>query len=102
MKRALLLLSLAAATTPVLPLEEPKVAATASKAEVSVGEAFSVEVRAAGPAGTTFTFPPEVALDTFELRSAPADSSPPSPRGHRDVAAGFALGDAHVAAIPVR
>jgi hypothetical protein len=101
-KRALLLLSLAAAATPVLSLEEPKVAATASKAEVSVGEAFTVEVRATGPAGTAFTFPPEVAQDTFELRSAPADSSPPSPGVHRYVAAVFALGDAQVSAIPVR
>jgi len=102
MKRALLLLSLAAATTPVLPLEEPKVAATASKTEVSVGEAFTVEVRATGPAGTTFTFPPEVAQDTFELRSPPAGESPLPPGVHRYVAAVFALGDAQVPAIPVR
>lgn len=102
MKRALLLLSLNAATAPVLPLEEPKVAATASKTEVSVGEAFTVEVRATGPAGTTFTFPPEVAQDTFELRSAPAGESPLPPGVHRYVAAVFALGDAQVPAIPVR
>ena len=102
MKRALLLLSLAAATTPVLPLEEPKVAATASKTEVSVGEAFTVEVRATGPAGTTFTFPPEVAQDTFELRSAPAGENPLPPEVHRYVATVFALGDAQVPAIPVR
>jgi hypothetical protein len=102
MKRALLLLSLAAATAPVLPLEEPKVAATASKTEVSVGEAFTVEVRATGPAGTTFTFPPEVAQDTFELRPAPAGEGPLPPGVHRYVAAVFALGDAQVPAIPVR
>ena len=102
MKRALFLLWLSTATTPVLPLEEPRVAATASKTEVSVGEAFTVEVRATGPAGTTFTFPPEVAQDTFELRSAPAGESPLPPVVHRYVAAVFALGDAQVPAIPVR
>ena len=101
MRKALLLLALAA-TGPVLALEEPKVAATASKAEVSVGEAFTVEVRAAGPAGTTFTFPPEIVQDTFELRSAPAGESPLPPGVHRYLAAVFALGDARVPAIPVR
>jgi hypothetical protein len=102
MKRALLLLSLAAATTPVLPLEGPKVAATASKTEVSVGEAFTVEVQATGPAGTTFTFPPEVVQETFELRLAPPGESPLPPGRLRYVAAVFALGDAQVPAIPVR
>ncbi|MFI5006497.1 MAG: hypothetical protein ACHQKZ_03625 [Solirubrobacterales bacterium] len=103
MRKTLLLLCLAAAaTTPVFPLEEPKAAATASKAEVSVGEAFTVEVRATGPAGTTFTFPPEVVQDTFELRSAPAGVSPLPAGVHRYVAGVFALGDAQVPAIPVR
>lgn len=102
MRKALLLLALAAtATTPVFPLEEPKVAATASKAEVSVGEAFTVEVTATGPAGTTFTFPPEVVQDTFELRSVPAGESPLPPGVHRYLAGVFALGDAQVPAIPV-
>jgi hypothetical protein len=102
-RKTLLLLCLAAAaTTPVFPLEEPKAAATASKAEVSVGEAFTVEVRATGPAGTTFTFPPEVVQDTFELRSAPAGESPLPAGVHRYVAGVFALGDAQVPAIPVR
>jgi hypothetical protein len=101
MRSALLLLSLAA-TAPVLALEEPKAAATPSKTEVSVGEAFTVEVRATGPGGTTFTFPPEVAQDTFELRTAPAGESPLPPGVHRYVAAVFALGDAQVPAIPVR
>jgi hypothetical protein len=104
MKRALILLSLAAATTtrPVFALEGPKVAATASKTEVSVGEAFTVEVRATGPAGTTFTFPPEVVQETFELRVAPAAQSPLPPGVQRYVATIFGLGDAQVPAIPVR
>lgn len=101
MRNVLLLLSLAA-TAPVLALEEPKAAATASKTEVSVGEAFTVEVRATGPPGTTFTFPPEVAQDAFELRPAPAGASPLPPGVHRYLAAVFALGDAQVPAIPVR
>ncbi len=102
MRSALLLLSLATATTPVLPLEGPQVAATAAKTEVSVGEPFMVEVRGTGPAGTTFTFPPEVVQESFELRLAPAGSSPIFPGRQRYLATVFALGDAQVPAIPVR
>src|SRR5207247_8053749 len=46
---------------------EPKAVADASKAEVSVGETFTVEVRASGPAGTAFEFPPDIVDESFEL-----------------------------------
>jgi hypothetical protein len=82
------------------------VTATASKAEVTVGEAFTVEVRATGPAGTTFTFPGEAASDTFELRTPPADTRSPAPAvepgTHRYDAAVFALGEATLPPIAVR
>jgi hypothetical protein len=82
------------------------VTATASKTEVTVGEAFTVELKATGPAGTTFTFPGEAATDTFELRTPPADPKglPPAvePGRHRYEAAVFALGEANLPPIPVR
>jgi hypothetical protein len=82
------------------------VRATASKTEVTVGEAFTVEVRATAPAGTTFTFPGEAASDTFELRTPPPDTKSPAPAvepgTHRYEAAVFALGEATLPPIPVR
>ena len=81
------------------------VTATASKAEVTVGETFTVELKAMGPAGTTFTFPGEAATDAFELRTPPAvaGASPaPEPGTHRYEAAVYALGEAQVPPIPVR
>jgi hypothetical protein len=98
LRAALLVLVLAA---PVHAGDVPQATATASKAEVSVGETFVVEVRANGPAGTTFTFPPEAAQDAFELHTA-ASASPPPPGTWRYDAAVFALGDAAVPPIPVR
>jgi len=83
------------------------VTATASKTEVTVGEAFTIELKAMGPAGTTFTFPGEAATDAFELRTPPAvaGASPapaPEPGTHRYEAAVYALGEAQVPPIPVR
>lgn len=99
MKRGLLVAALL--VQPVQAADEPRAVATASKAEVTVGEAFTVAVEATGPAGTTFAFPPEIALEAFELRTA-ADASPPPPGVHRYQAAVFGLGDAQVPPIPVR
>jgi hypothetical protein len=82
------------------------VKATASKTEVTVGETFAVELKATGPAGTTFAFPGEAATDAFELRTAPADPERPAPGvepgTHRYEAAVFALGEATLPPIPVR
>jgi hypothetical protein len=99
MKRWLLAAALLAG--PARAADEPLALATASKAEVTVGETFTVEVRVTGPAGTTFTFPPEIAQDTFELRTA-GGASPPPPGFHRYEASVFGLGDAQVPPIPVR
>jgi hypothetical protein len=81
----------------------PTAVATASKTEVSVGEGFTVEVRAQGPPGTVFTFPGEIAEETLELTTAPPDPGVPVVPGiHRYRASVFALTDVAVPPITVR
>jgi hypothetical protein len=71
--------------------------AQASKTEVTVGETFTVDVEAKGPAGTTWTFPPEIADDSVELRVR--TEARPLPERRTYDAAVFALTDAAVPAI---
>jgi hypothetical protein len=80
------------------------VTATASKTEVTVGETFTVELKATGPAGTTYTFAGEATADELELRTkAPApDAAAPEPGTHRYDAAVYALGELQIPPIPVR
>ncbi|HSD27800.1 MAG TPA: hypothetical protein VLL75_10895 [Vicinamibacteria bacterium] len=84
------------------------VGSRASKTEVAVGERFTVEVQAEGPAGTTFTFPPEIVTEGAELRAvapgAPqAGTSPAPPPGvQRYEAAVFELTDAKVPPVTVK
>jgi hypothetical protein len=82
------------------------VRATASKTEVTVGEPFTIDLEALGPAGTSYTFAAEAADETFELRTPegpPADAATArEPGRHRYTAAVFALGEAQVPPIPVR
>ena len=76
------------------PRAEPKVtvAAVASKAEVGLGEVFAVEVKASGPAGTSYTFPGELADDTVELRTPPVAPTGPAPaRRHPPLRGGRVL-----------
>ena len=80
----------------------PKAVATASKTEVSVGETFTVEVTASGPAGATFAFAPAASQESFELKSLPDSGAAAPPGLHRYAAQVFAVGDAQVPAIPVR
>jgi hypothetical protein len=91
---------------PAHAADAPTAVARASKAEVSVGETFTVEVQASGPAGVTFEFPPEASQETFELRTPPppaqAPANPPPPGTHVYQAAIFTVGDAGIPAIPVR
>jgi hypothetical protein len=61
--------------------------ATADKEEVTVGEAFTVEVRAEGPTGATYTFPKGLETDNAELVSGPGagaagNTSPPAGSEH--------------------
>lgn len=78
--------------------------ASASKAEVTLGELFTVEVKASGPAGASYTFPGEAADDSVDLRTqvddARAASAPPGV--HRYRASVFSLGQARIPPISVR
>jgi hypothetical protein len=107
---SLLLAAVQTAAPPPAPTPVPPpvtVTATASKSEVTVGEAFTIELTAAGPAGTTYTFPGAAETDGFELRTPP-----PEPKGvpvaeaepgtHRYQAALFVLGEVEIPPIPVR
>jgi len=109
--RALASLLLAGATAGPPPATSPPVPppvvvkAAASKAEVTVGETFTVDLEAGGPAGTTYTFAGEAASDVFEMRTPAAPAgvpAPPEPGKHRYEAAVYALGEAQVPPIPVR
>ena len=96
------------------PVAEPedkavRVTARASKTEVTVGEPFVVEVEASGPAGVTYTFPPEAGGESTELRSLARQSPPrgetPAPwpaNQHRYEARVYALGDVALPALLVR
>jgi hypothetical protein len=84
----------------------PTVTATVSKTDVSVGESFTIEVRASGPPGCGFAFPSDLGQETFEMETAPpapGQSPGAPPTGvHRYQAAVFALGEAQVPPITVR
>jgi hypothetical protein len=103
-----LLLATTAAPSPAPAAPSPvAVKVTASKAEVTVGETFGIELKATGPAGATFTFPGEAVTDGFEMRTLPPDpraaaSPAPEPGTHRYEAAVFAVGEAEIPPIPVR
>ena len=110
---ATLVLAVAAVPTPspapveTAPPSPVSVVATASKTEVTVGEAFTIELRATGPAGATFTFPGEAATEAFELHAPPPEASAagspaPEPGTRRYDAAVYALGEVEIPPIPVR
>jgi len=92
----------AAAETP--PESPVSVTATASKSEVTVGETFTIELKATGPAGTTYSFAGEASADELELRTVAAapDAPAPEPGTHRYEAAVFALGELQIPKVPVR
>jgi hypothetical protein len=88
------------------PGAEPITAqATASKADVSLGEAFEVRIEVTGPPGTSWTFPAQAGDDSVELRIEPEapqatpGAAPPSARRYR--AAAFALNEVRVPSIAV-
>jgi hypothetical protein len=100
----LLIVAAAGAATP--PATAPTVMARVSSSDVSVGEPFTIEVRASGPPGCTFAFPAEASTDSFELATEPvtpaAKGTAPPSDVHRYRAAVFALGAPQVPPIPVR
>jgi hypothetical protein len=92
------------------PSEAPApvtVIATASKDEVTVGETFSLELKALGPPGTSYRFATGASEDEIELRTpdpeaAGEDAPAPEPGTHRYEAAVYALGEVEIPPIPVR
>jgi hypothetical protein len=86
----------AATAAPVGPVS---VRAKAAETEVAVGQVFTVEVEARGPAGTTYTFPPEVADDTADLVARADARSVPNKATYN--ASVFVLKDAAVPPIAV-
>jgi hypothetical protein len=84
------------------------VTARPSAAEVTVGETFTLELEAEGPAGTTYVFPPEAVSDNAELVTAPQPSPSPGeaqtsrPGAHRYEARVFGLGEVALPAVSVR
>ncbi len=100
---ALALALVLAAAAAVEPSPPPvRVEATPSKTEVTVGEAFAIEVKAIGPAGTSYSFPAEAEHDQLELRTPANAATSPMPGLHRYEAALFALGEVEIPSIPVR
>jgi hypothetical protein len=87
-----------------------RVTAVPAKSEVTVGETFLVEVRAEGPAGTSWTFAAEAGDEHVELRAAsPASPAPaaaasaaPPENVMRYEATLFALKDAAVPEVSVK
>jgi hypothetical protein len=104
MRRALVALALAAAGA-AFAEEAPRALVTVSKTEIGVGETFTVELKAFGPAGTTWNFPAEAGNDEVELRTpaVAAGATPEAlpPGTHRYQAAVFALGEPEVPPITV-
>jgi hypothetical protein len=93
-----------AATAAQTQASPVSVTATASKVEVTVGETFTIELKATGPAGAAYTFAGEATADQLELRSLTAapDAPAPEPGTHRYQATVFALGELQIPPIPVR
>jgi hypothetical protein len=100
MTAAAWLLVLAAAA----PAPAVSVAVHPGKTEVPLAEAFDVEVRAQGPEGTQWTFPPELATEDAELKivpAAPGAQAPPSDLAHYRAAV-FVLDDAKLPPVVVK
>jgi hypothetical protein len=76
--------------------------ATSDKSEVAVGQPFAVEVRCAGPAGVTWTFPPEAGNENVELRAAAVGPGTAPAETFRYNAAAFAVGETQVPAIEAK
>jgi hypothetical protein len=107
--------ALAQETAPVAPgdavaAEAPApvtVAATASADEVTVGETFTIELKALGPPGTSYRFAAGASEDEIELRTpepatARENAPAPEPGTHLYEAEVFALGEVEIPPIPVR
>ncbi|MBN2370293.1 MAG: hypothetical protein JXO72_07390 [Vicinamibacteria bacterium] len=108
---ALIALAMAVALAPggsppeTARVSEPcSISAVASKTEVSVGEVFMLDLTAAGPRGTSWTFPVEVVGESIELRTAASrdEKDAPPPGTHRYEATVYALGEIEAPPIAAR
>jgi hypothetical protein len=70
--------------------------AIASKTEVTIGEAFRVEIQATGPAGTVWTFPQDASSESVEMKAMPSEGV------RRYQAMVFALRDVSVPPVTAR
>ncbi|HEY7515073.1 MAG TPA: hypothetical protein VIC87_11375 [Vicinamibacteria bacterium] len=102
MLQALILALAAAAPPPEKPASPVQVEASPSKTEVTVGEAFTIEVKATGPAGTSYTFAAEAEHEQLELRTPANAATSPMPGLHRYGATLYALGEVEIPPIPVK
>lgn len=97
------------------PVPEPEeevppvtVIATASAEEVTVGETFTIQLKALGPEGTRYRFAVGASEDEIELRTPEPETNEageeivPEPGTHRYEAEIFALGDVQIPPLPVR
>ena len=96
-------------TGPAEEVESPvTVIATASADEVTVGETFTIELKALGPEGTRYRFATGASEDEIELRTAEPETDEegqpivPEPGTHRYEAEVYALGEVEIPPIPVR
>lgn len=84
------------------------VIATPSTDEPTLGEPFTIELKALGPPGTTYRFVSGVSEDEIELATSQLESPPAGeadvlePGTHRYEAAVYALGEVQIPPIPVR
>ncbi len=108
-----LVVVVALAGAPTAPAPAPSASAApvtaeavASKSEVTVGEPFTIEVKASGPPGTSYGFPSDASTEAFDLRPAPSTPglkpTVPVDGSQRYQAAVYALGDVTIPPIPVR
>lgn len=82
------------------PTDAPRVEVTTSKDVVTVGEAFTVDLTAHGPAGAEWTFPTEIVEDEAELRAV-TTQEPLPPGTQRYEAMVFAVDETRLPAIEV-
>lgn len=84
--------------------QEPRVTATASKTDVTVGETFLVTLRAEALPGAAFRFPDQAGDESVELLADLSPSAPPAEAAvaeRRYQAAVFAVGDVQVPPVTV-
>lgn len=103
MRRAALLAPLLAALAATASAQAVTVTVRPTAAEVTPGQSFVVEVTAAGPAGSEWTFPAQAGTEQVDLElQPPPEKAQPQPGTATYRGAVFALGEAEIPAITVQ